>query len=205
MGQLYQNSHIFATLVLGYTKLMFKRFIIWFIVAFILITVQAGFFSNNAPSLENIAEKTVPQTTGSTSTPAIVTRVVDGDTVIVLANGVSEKVRLIGVDTPETVDPRKLVECFGKEASAFTTATLINKNITLESDLTQSDRDKYGRLLRYVFLSDGTLVNKLIIAEGYGHEYTYDVSYKYQSEFKQAQTSANESKKGLWADGACAE
>jgi len=184
---------------------MLKRFIIWFIMAFVLITIQAGFFSNNAPSLKETTEKTVPQTTSSTSTPAVVTRVVDGDTIVVLVNGVSEKVRLIGVDTPETVDPRKLVECFGKEASAFTTETLLSKNITLESDPTQSDRDKYGRLLRYVFLSDGTLVNKLIITEGYGHEYTYDVPYKYQNEFKQAQTTAKELKKGLWADGACAE
>lgn len=180
---------------------MQKRLIFGSIIAFVLIIVESGFFSNNVPASTWNSE--VQVNSAGTSTPALVTRVVDGDTIVVLVNGVSEKVRLIGVDTPESVDPRKLVECFGKEASAFTTAALLNKNITLESDGNQSDRDKYGRLLRYVFLNDGSLINKLIISEGYGHEYTYDVPYKYQSEFKQAQTTARKSKKGLWADGAC--
>ncbi|MFA5997543.1 MAG: thermonuclease family protein [Candidatus Paceibacterota bacterium] len=180
---------------------MKRKLIFGFIVAFALITVQEAFFSKDAPASTWNSEVQVNRI--STSTPALVTRVVDGDTIIALINGVSERVRLIGVDTPETVDPRKLVQCFSKEASAFTATLLQDKTVRLEFDPSQSNRDKYGRLLRYVFLTDGTLMDKLLITEGYGYEYTYDTPYKYQSEFKQAQASAKELKKGLWADGVC--
>ena len=134
---------------------------------------------------------------------SLVTRIVDGDTIIVEVNGVQEKIRLIGTDTPEVVDPRKPVQCFGKEASAFTKNLLAGGSVRLESDPTQGDRDKYGRLLRYVFLSDGTFVNKTLIAEGYAHEYTYRIPYRYQTDFKTAERSARENKKGLWVPGAC--
>ena len=132
-----------------------------------------------------------------------VTRVVDGDTIVIEINGTSEKIRLIGVDTPETVDPRKPVQCFGKEASAFTKSLLEGNQVRLESDSSQGDRDKYGRLLRYVFLSDDTFVNKEIIAQGYGHEYTYRTPYYYQKDFKTAERSARETKRGLWSPTAC--
>lgn len=133
----------------------------------------------------------------------IVTRVIDGDTIVIVINGVSEKIRLIGVDTPETVDPRKQVECFGKEASELTKTLLLDTPVILEADPTQGDRDKYGRLLRYVFLEDGTLINEKIISLGYGHEYTYRTPYKYQDEFKDVERSARETQKGLWAPEAC--
>lgn len=156
-----------------------------------------GFVVPTKPPRVSIETKSAPN-------PLIVTRIVDGDTIVVLINGVSEKVRLIGVDTPETVDPRKPVQCFGKEASRFTENLLLNNAVRLESDASQGDRDKYGRLLRYVFLEDGTLVNKKIISEGYGHEYTYRIPYKHQSDFKNAERIAREAQKGLWALGACA-
>ncbi len=142
----------------------------------------------------------------SNSTPdglSPVIRVIDGDTIIVEIEGVQEKVRLIGVETPEVVDTRKTVQCFGKEASEFTKNLLADARAHLESDMSQGDRDRYGRLLRYVFLADGTLLNKAIIAEGYGHEYTYRTPYRYQTEFKNAERSARESQKGLWVVGAC--
>ncbi len=132
-----------------------------------------------------------------------VVRVVDGDTIVVNINGKDEKVRLIGIDTPEVVDPRRPVQCFGREASAKTKELLNGKSVLLEFDPTQGDRDKYGRLLRYVFLEDGASFNELMIKEGYAHEYTYRMSYKYQNQFKTAQTYARENKKGLWADGVC--
>ena len=140
----------------------------------------------------------------ATSTPenTVITRVVDGDTVVAMVSGISEKIRLIGVDTPETVDPRKPVQCFGMEASAFTKSLLLNATIRLEADPSQGDRDKYGRLLRYVFLGN-TNISEEIIAKGYGHEYTYDIPYKYQAEFKNAEQMAREAKKGLWANGVC--
>lgn len=132
-----------------------------------------------------------------------VTKVVDGDTIRVVIDGKEESVRLIGIDSPETVDPRKSVQCFGKEASAKAKELVEGKNVILESDSTQDDIDKYDRLLRYVYLEDGTFVNQKMIEEGYAFEYTYDVPYKYQTEFKEAQKQAESNKLGLWADSAC--
>lgn len=134
----------------------------------------------------------------------LVTKVVDGDTIKVKINDKIETLRLIGVDAPETVDPRKPVQCFGKEASNKTKELLNNQYVRLESDQLSGERDKYGRLLRYVFLQDGTNFNKLIISEGFAHEYTYNsIVYKYQSGFKEAEKEARENKRGLWADGIC--
>ena len=122
------------------------------------------------------------------------TRVVDGDT-IVLSNG--EKVRLIGVDTPETKHPRKPVEYYGKEASAFTKKMVEGKPVRLEYDW--QERDKYGRLLAYVYLMDGTFLNAEIIKQGFGHAYTR-FPFKYLDQFRQYEKEAREGKRGLWAD-----
>lgn len=140
-------------------------------------------------------------TTGASLYP--VTKVVDGDTIYVLIDGKKQTIRFIGVDTPEVVDPRKPVQCFGKEASAFTKSLLTGKSVRLEADETQDNKDKYNRLLRYIYLEDGTLVNKELIVQGYAHEYTYEVPYTYQAEFKQAQKTAQLEKKGLWGDNVC--
>lgn len=133
-----------------------------------------------------------------------VAKVIDGDTIDVNIDGKVERLRLIGIDTPETVDPRKPVQCFGKEASSKAKDLLEGKKVRLESDTSQDNRDKYNRLLRYVYLEDGTSYNKLIIAEGYAHEYTYNVPYKYQAEYKQAQKEAESAQKGLWSPSTCA-
>ncbi len=132
-----------------------------------------------------------------------VVRVVDGDTIVVDVRGVPTKVRLIGLDTPEAVDPRKSVQCFGEEASREAHRMLDGEKVRLEHDPSQDTYDKYGRTLAYVFLQDGTLFNKYMIAEGFGHEYTYRIPYKYQAEFKAAQREARAAGKGLWAPGAC--
>jgi micrococcal nuclease len=129
--------------------------------------------------------------------------VVDGDTVKLLVDGASESVRLIGIDTPETVHPSKPVECFGLEASKKAKEVLAGQTVGLEKEPTQGERDKYNRLLGYIILEDGTNFNKLMIEEGYAYEYTYSVPYKYQTEFRQAQTDAEANKRGLWADGVC--
>ena len=134
-----------------------------------------------------------------------VMKVVDGDTLVVDATGDNvvqeEKVRLIGINTPETVDPRRPVECFGKEASEKMKEMVSGRTVKLLSDSTQSDHDKYGRLLRYVFLENGVLVNQQLISEGYAYEYTYDEPYKYQEQFKAAQVEAERLKVGLWGSG----
>lgn len=135
--------------------------------------------------------------------PYDVAKVVDGDTLDVMIEGQKLRIRLIGINTPETVDPRKSVECFGKEASDKAKEILAGKKVFLEADASQTDRDKYDRLLRYVFLEDGTNFGLLMIREGYAYEYTYDAPYKYQKEFKAAQKEASDAGKGLWAKGAC--
>lgn len=132
-----------------------------------------------------------------------VVKVVDGDTIDVKINGKVQRIRLIGINTPESVDPRKPVECFGKEASNKAKEILQSKRVKLEADMSQDDQDKYHRLLRYVFLEDGTNFNRLMISEGYAFEYTYYLPYKYQTEFKQAEKEAREAKKGLWANNTC--
>jgi micrococcal nuclease len=132
-----------------------------------------------------------------------VTQVVDGDTIKVSIDGSVKTVRLIGIDTPETVDPRKPVQCFGEEASNKAKAILSGKKVRLEVDSTQGDLDKYQRLLRYVFLEDATFFNKLMITEGYAHEYTYDTAYTYQADFRAAEKLARESKVGLWNPETC--
>lgn len=154
-------------------------------------------------SSDDSTEENNSEEAQETKTYYQVTNVVDGDTIDVDIDGKTERIRLIGIDTPETVDPRKDVECFGKEASNKAKEILDNKKVYLESDDSQSDRDKYDRLLRYVFLEDGTHFNKMMIEEGYAQEYTYDNPYRYQEEFKKAQEEAKNAKKGLWADNVC--
>jgi micrococcal nuclease len=134
---------------------------------------------------------------------ATIARVVDGDTVDVIFDGKIVRVRLIGIDTPETVDPRKPVECFGREASDRAHELLDGQAVFLEDDPSQGEVDRYGRALRYVWLSDGRLVNLELVGEGYAFEYTYDQPYAYQAQFQQAQRTAREEQRGLWAPGAC--
>lgn len=142
------------------------------------------------------------QTIGA-SISAQVIRVVDGDTLRVLINNEEKTIRLIGINTPETVDPRREVECFGKEASNKAKELLNDQTVILEEDETQGNTDKYDRLLRYVRLADGRNFNQVMIQEGYAYEYTYDLPYKYQAEFKQAQDNAQNAKSGLWSDETC--
>lgn len=134
---------------------------------------------------------------------ATVIKIVDGDTINVKIGGEEATVRLIGIDSPEVVDPRKSVQCFGKEASEKIKELINSKNVILTPDSTQDNKDKYSRLLRYVYLEDGTFINQKMIEGGYAYEYTYDIPYKYQTEFKEAQKQAESKKFGLWADNAC--
>jgi len=134
-----------------------------------------------------------------------VVKVVDGDTLSLDINGKTETLRLIGINTPETVDSRKPVECFGKESSDKAKELLTGKKVLIEKDASQGERDKYDRLLAYIFLEDGTNFNKYMIEQGYAYEYTYNTPYKYQKEFKEAELEAKNNERGLWADGVCAQ
>lgn len=132
-----------------------------------------------------------------------VVSVVDGDTLKITMAGKVETLRLIGIDTPETVDPRKPVQCFGPEASQRAKALLEGKQVGIEYDASQGERDKYARLLVYVFLEDGTHYNLKMIEDGFAKEYTYGKAYQYQTEFRAAEARAKEAKKGLWSPETC--
>lgn len=124
----------------------------------------------------------------------------DGDTIKIDMNGAREEVRFIGVDTPETHDPRKAVQCYGQAASDFTKRLIGTQAVRLEADPQNTNRDRYNRLLRYVYLPDGRLVNAELIKQGYGFAYT-GFPFSKMEEFKQYQTEAREQNKGLW--GSC--
>ena len=121
--------------------------------------------------------------------PFTVTKVVDGDTIWVRQRR-RMKIRMIGLDTPETVDPRKPVQCFGREASAQAKTILGGQSVYLETDPSQDTIDKYGRTLAYVWTASGRLFNLDMIADGYAFEYTYDLPYRYQADFKTAEGDA---------------
>ncbi len=128
---------------------------------------------------------------------AKVIRVVDGDT-FELEDG--KKVRMIGVDTPETVDPRKSAQCFGKEASNKTKELLEGKTVRLVKDV--SDTDRHQRLLRYVYVGD-TFINDSLVREGFAKSSSYPPDIKLQDQFRESEEYARTNKKGLWATGAC--
>ena len=131
---------------------------------------------------------------------ATVLAVVDGDTIEVrMGGGRVERVRYIGIDTPETVHPSKPVQCFGKEASAKNRELVEGREVALERDIT--DRDKYGRLLRYVYVSD-VFVNGALVRGGYAHAYPYPPDVRYEAQFREDERLAREEGVGLWS-GVC--
>ncbi len=135
-------------------------------------------------------ESQLPSTTYNNK--HLVTRVIDGDT-IELESG--KKVRYIGIDTPETKHPNQEVECYGQEATEKNWALVLNKQVRLEKDVSNTDR--YGRLLRYVYI-DGQMVNELLVREGYAVASPYPPDVKYQSRLQGAEQLAREENKGLW-------
>ncbi len=134
---------------------------------------------------------------------AQVSRVVDGDTARVMVNGEELVLRFIGIDTPETKAPNRPVECYGPEASTYTTQVLSGQQIYLEYDPSQGRIDRYARDLVYVWLADGRNFNEMLIANGYAFEYTYDDDYKYQQAFQSAQRNASQNQRGLWSPSTC--
>lgn len=150
---------------------------------------ESSFSSNNLKVIEQDASNPVNKVKDLVK----VTRVVDGDTIEIEGG---EKVRYIGIDTPETMDPRKPVQCFGVESSKKNKELVEGKTVRLEKDIT--DRDKYNRLLRYVWL-DNTLINLALVEGGFAYSYSYPPDIKYQDKFVTAQKEAREAKVGLWS------
>jgi micrococcal nuclease len=150
----------------------------WSLPGLVLVVLLAAFFNPPDPGV----------TSGEFE---YVQRVVDGDTLML---GTGERVRLIGVNTPETVHPKKAVEAFGKEASAFTKRTVEGKLVRLEFDPLSSRRndgkDRYSRTVTHVFLQDGTHLNAEIIRQGYGFAVSSSPPLKYQNEFRRLELEA---------------
>lgn len=122
----------------------------------------------------------------------------DGDTIKVRISGVKESIRIIGLDTPETRKPNAPVQCFGKEASSNMQSLVQSKQVQLEADPSQGERDRYGRLLRHVFVGGSTNVALAQIEGGFGKEYTYDGPYAHRLEYLAAMNRAKTAKRGTW-------
>lgn len=125
----------------------------------------------------------------------------DGDTIMVDMNGTTETLRFVGVDTPETHDPRKPVQCYGPEASAFTKKLISEAGgkVRLSSDPESTNRDRYDRLLRYIYLPDGRLVQDELLKNGYAFHYPY-FPFTKSVQFAAEQATARLANKGVWAN-----
>lgn len=139
-----------------------------------------------------------------------VDRVVDGDTLRVFtAAHRSESVRLIGLNAPETGEGDRAVQCFGRQAAEHLSAVLDGHMVWLAGDPSQGERDRYGRLLAYVWLADaerpgdGSFVNRALIADGYANEATYERPYALREDFRAAAAAARAADRGLWAPSTC--
>ncbi|MCL4365721.1 thermonuclease family protein [Patescibacteria group bacterium] len=151
--------------------------------------------STNAPLAESLPTATASAYTNGEQ--ALVTKVIDGDT-IELADG--RRVRFIGIDTPETVDPRRPVGCFGKEASNETKSLLTGKVVIMQKDV--SETDKYNRILRLIYLpldnGQKLFVNDYLVREGFAKVSTYPPDVKFADQFLEAERQARENNRGLW-------
>ncbi len=152
----------------------------------IWVAQQQGWISQSAQQVQQLQLGTYA-----------ITNFVDGDTITVDMNGTKERIRMIGVDTPETQDPRVPVQCYGKAASDFTKNLIGTNAVRLEADPTNTNRDRYNRLLRYVYLPDNRLVNAEIIKSGYGFVYTLFPFQKLE-EFREYERQARDQNLGLW-------
>ncbi len=179
------------------------------VVALLLLAAACGQRSDAPPPSPDTA--TTPNPTGailepsSSPTPigleeAFVINVVDGDTIDVLIGGRELRVRYIGIDTPETVDPQRPVECFGREASERNRELVEGMTVGLERDV--SETDQFGRLLRHVWAS-GEMVNAALVEEGYASASTFPPDIRYAALFTALETQARSHNRGLWGP-ACA-
>ena len=148
-------------------------------------------FSLMLSSCSNESVSTAPNS-------STVQHVVDGDTIDISIGGKTERVRLIGINTPETKHPTKGVECFGPEASAYT-EQLLPKGTALRVERDVEARDKYGRLLLYVYIaSNNVFVNLDLVMNGYARPMVFEPNTAHKADFAQAATQAELRNVGLW-------
>ncbi|MBE0448226.1 MAG: thermonuclease family protein [Actinobacteria bacterium] len=170
-----------------------------------------GYRSSSSTTVKASTDTKALTTTGAKKSPintieALVVRVVDGDTIQITLNGKKEKVRLIGVDTPETKHPSKPVEAYGKQAEEYTRSKLSGRTVFLELDV--QERDKYGRVLAYVWLTQPSKIsdseirakmfNAHLLLDGYAQLATYPPNVKYVDHFTKYQVEARNADRGLW-------
>jgi len=178
-------------------------------------TNKAGEASILSATQQNFAQTQTTQIVDHISSAdsgehGFVKRAVDGDTLVVVMDspddakdgGKEEKVRLIGINTPESVDPRKPVECFGKDASKIMDGLATGHNVTLRGDSLDDNRDRYGRLLRYVYLEDGTFVNAWMVEHGDAFAYV-SFPFSFKKQFVTFEKDARAQKLGLWDSAVC--
>ncbi|MFH1620635.1 MAG: thermonuclease family protein [Patescibacteria group bacterium] len=188
---------------------------------FLVVALNGKYFSKSeasviVPSDEKSSSVMVASSTNEESTDlpatttvqtnALVMRVVDGDTLIAKLDDENKEftIRLLGVNTPETVDPRKPVECFGKEASDFAKKTLNGKRIRLDADTQADERDKYDRLLRNVFTDEGMDLNAELVRQGYAYAYlSFPLNPERKRELKLLEEDAKVNERGLWSPETC--
>lgn len=182
-----------------------RKVVAFIVYGFVLLTVLVGVFGSSSnkkngqisptPSPQAVeiqVPSPLPTPLDSLFTETVVTNVIDGDTFTIEGGKV---VRMIGMDTPETVHPSKPVQCYGKEASVKTTELIEGQKVRLEKDV--SETDKYKRLLRYVWKGE-ILINELLVKEGYAQSSSYPPDIKYQDKFIAAQKDARDNQRGLW-------
>lgn len=170
-----------------------RKFLI--IAGIILVLIIGIAIGSGFKQQYNISSVIVGETDGQSKSDGglvKIVRVIDGDTIEIEGG---EKIRYIGIDAPETVDPRKSAQCFGVEAYNKNRELVESKMARLEKDIT--NRDKYNRLLRYVWVGD-TFVNLELIKQGFAYSYSYPPDVKYQDQFIKSQQEAREAKRGLW-------
>lgn len=160
----------------------------------------AGCGSTSGVSAPRAAAQPTSASTGpSVPGGATIERVVDGDTIKVNIGGRSDRVRLIGIDTPESVKPNTPVQCFAHEASART-SSLLPKGTPVRLVRDVEARDRYGRLLAYVYRQrDGLFVNLSLVVDGYAASYTFPPNVAHVDEFVKAAGEARAAGKGLWS------
>lgn len=171
----------------------FKRYRV---LIFMLIIAVASLFSVALQHEETGRSETDKWTAGG-RVPATWVRAVDGDTFVVSIGGNEEKVRLLLIDTPESVKPNTPVQPFAKEASDYTESMLEQEELSLEFDV--SERDRYGRLLAYAWVGD-RMLNEMLLEEGYARvAYIYPPNVKYVDRFKEIQSDAQKAGIGIWS------
>jgi micrococcal nuclease len=188
----------------------------WVLILLIAVVALAGCDVESTPAADTgsvgrttaTARPAITRTATHSSSAAIetarVVRVVDGDTLVVEIDGREDRLRYIGVDTPETVKQNSPVECFGKEASQENTRLVAGQTIELEKDV--SNRDRFDRLLRYVYVVDPDtgerlFVNLELVARGYANVSTFPPDVRHEAEFRAAEREARDAGRGLW--GVC--